>query len=421
MSSINLFKAMDVIYFKFIAKIKIILNSLFSIICTIIFFPFAILIRLIRPLVHIRIGCLRNDVIGNSIYNAEYYLCQKKIIPLKTLDLFYLQDSSGLVNKQWNKMLKKKFKPHFFYRYLDYASNLLYKSNDFKVVFGERDLKGFYFYNSKNFSFNETENKRGKDFLETIGLKDDKDKFICLNIRDEAYKNKFQSSRFMDSSYWNYHNFRNSSLENYYEAILKLLDKDYWVIRVGKAVEKKMNINHSKFLDYANSEYREDFLDIWLMANCFFTISGDTGLDEVCKIFRKPIVHLNYAFFHEPVLATHAQTSFKLLRYKNSKKFISFREIIDKNIIEFHKTEHFQKLDIELIENSSEEITDAIFEMENKLHKKWNKKQEDITFQKEFFKIFKSWKNYSKFHDFIHPNSGISSAFLRRHHSWFLQ
>ena len=106
MSSINLFKAMDVIYFKFIAKIKIILNSLFSIICTIIFFPFAILIRLIRPLVHIRIGCLRNDVIGNSIYNAEYYLCQKKIIPLKTLDLFYLQDSSGLGNKQWNKMLK---------------------------------------------------------------------------------------------------------------------------------------------------------------------------------------------------------------------------------------------------------------------------------------------------------------------------
>jgi len=28
-------------------------------------------------------------------------------------------------------------------------------------------------------------------------------------------------------------------------------------------IEKKMNINHSKFLDYANSEYQEDFLDIW--------------------------------------------------------------------------------------------------------------------------------------------------------------
>tara|TARA_B100000700_G_scaffold305609_1_gene379824 strand:+ start:366 stop:1631 length:1266 start_codon:yes stop_codon:yes gene_type:complete len=421
MSSINLFKAVNIIFFKLSAKIKIILNYFFSVIFTSIFIPLAILIRVIKPLVHIRIGCLRNDVIGNSIYNAEYYLCQKKIIPLKTLDLFYLQDSQGLVNKQWHKMLKKKFKPHFIFRYLDYANNLLYKSNDFKVIFGERDLKGFYFHNPKNFSFNESENKRGKDFLETIGLKDEKDKFICLNIRDEAYKNKFQSHKFMDHTYWNYHNFRNSNIDNYYEAIIKLLDKGYWVIRMGKAVEKKMNINHSKFLDYANSEYREDFLDIWLMANCFFTISGDTGLDEVCKIFRKPIVHINFAFFHEPVLSTHALTSFKLPRYKKNKKFLSLKEIIDKSIIEFHKTEHFQNSDIELIENSPEEITDAIFEMENKLHKKWNQKQEDITFQKEFFKIFKSWKNYSKFHDFIHPNSGISSTFLRRHHSWFLQ
>jgi hypothetical protein len=108
MSSINLFKAVNIIFFKLSAKIKIILNYFFSVIFTSIFIPLAILIRVIKPLVHIRIGCLRNDVIGNSIYNAEYYLCQKKIIPLKTLDLFYLQDSQGLVNKQWHKMLKKK-------------------------------------------------------------------------------------------------------------------------------------------------------------------------------------------------------------------------------------------------------------------------------------------------------------------------
>ena len=55
---------------------------------------------------------------------------------------------------------------------------------------------------------------------------------------------------------------------------------------------------------------------------------------------------------------------------------------------------------IELIENDPGEITDAVFEMENKLLKKWLHKPEDIIFQKEFFRIFKSWKNYSKFHDF---------------------
>ena len=182
-----------------------------------------------------------------------------------------------------------------------------------------------------------------------------------------------------------------------------------------------MNIVHDQFLDYANSNYQEDFLDIWLMANCFFTISGDTGLDEICKIFRKPIVHLNYAYFHEPVLATHAQTSFKLLRYKNSKKFINLREIINKNIIEFHRSEHFEDSNIELIENEPNEISEAVFEMENKLQNNWTYTKQDILLQRKFFNIFKSWKNYSKFFDFIHPKSEISSTFLRKHCNWFLQ
>jgi len=353
--------------------------------------------------------------------NAEYYLCQKKQEFHRTFDFFYLQDTFSTLNKHWTKMLKKKFKPFPFLRYLDNANSLLYNSNDYKIGFSGRDLKGLFYHSKKNFSFNEKENNRGKDFLRSIGLNFENQKFICLNIRDEAYKKKFQSHKYMDDSYWNYHNFRNSNIENYEETVLKLLNRGYWVIRMGKSVEKKMNIVHDQFLDYANSNYQEDFLDIWLMANCFFTISGDTGLDEICKIFRKPIVHLNYAYFHEPVLATHAQTSFKLLRYKNSKKFINLREIINKNIIEFHRSEHFEDSNIELIENEPNEISEAVFEMENKLQNNWTYTKQDILLQRKFFNIFKSWKNYSKFFDFIHPKSEISSTFLRKHCNWFLQ
>jgi putative glycosyltransferase (TIGR04372 family) len=421
MSLINLPKSMDIIYFKFVSKIRQIIKFFVSIVFTVLCLPFAILIRLVKPIIHIRIVCLRNDVIGNSVMNAEYYLCQKKQEFHRTFDFFYLQDTFSTLNKHWTKMLKKKFKPFPFLRYLDNANSLLYNSNDYKIGFSGRDLKGLFYHSKKNFSFNEKENNRGKDFLRSIGLNFENQKFICLNIRDEAYKKKFQSHKYMDDSYWNYHNFRNSNIENYEETVLKLLNRGYWVIRMGKSVEKKMNIVHDQFLDYANSNYQEDFLDIWLMANCFFTISGDTGLDEICKIFRKPIVHLNYAYFHEPVLATHAQTSFKLLRYKNSKKFINLREIINKNIIEFHRSEHFEDSNIELIENEPNEISEAVFEMENKLQNNWTYTKQDILLQRKFFNIFKSWKNYSKFFDFIHPKSEISSTFLRKHCNWFLQ
>ena len=200
MSLINLPKSMDIIYFKFVSKIRQIIKFFVSIVFTVLCLPFAILIRLVKPIIHIRIVCLRNDVIGNSVMNAEYYLCQKKQEFHRTFDFFYLQDTFSTLNKHWTKMLKKKFKPFPFLRYLDNANSLLYNSNDYKIGFSGRDLKGLFYHSKKNFSFNEKENNRGKDFLRSIGLNFENQKFICLNIRDEAYKKKFQSHKYMDDS-----------------------------------------------------------------------------------------------------------------------------------------------------------------------------------------------------------------------------
>ena len=62
---------------------------------------------------------------------------------------------------------------------------------------------------------------------------------------------------------------------------------------MGKLVEKPMDIKHSRFLDYACSDIKNDFLDIWLNANCHYAISNGSGLDAVQQTFRKPILHVN--------------------------------------------------------------------------------------------------------------------------------
>ena len=41
-----------------------------------------------------------------------------------------------------------------------------------------------------------------------------------------------------------------------------LLEKGYWVFRMGKLVEGPMNIEHKRFLDYACTDVKNDFLDI---------------------------------------------------------------------------------------------------------------------------------------------------------------
>jgi len=78
-------------YFLFRVKVKIKLNfySIVSFFFTILFIIPAFFLRILKYFIHIRIGSIRNDVMGNSVYDADYYLCQKKKKKKKTLNIFY--------------------------------------------------------------------------------------------------------------------------------------------------------------------------------------------------------------------------------------------------------------------------------------------------------------------------------------------
>ena len=53
---------------------------------------------------------------------------------------------------------------------------------------------------------------------------------------------------------------RNSDPLAYVLAIQNLLKKGYWVFRMGKFVEKPLNIKHERFIDYPYTDLQNDFL-----------------------------------------------------------------------------------------------------------------------------------------------------------------
>ena len=61
----------------------------------------------------------------------------------------------------------------------------------------------------------------------------DRDKFVCLIVRDREYLEKTYPGR-----NWSYHNFRDTNVENYREAVIALVEKGYFVFRMGKIQEK---------------------------------------------------------------------------------------------------------------------------------------------------------------------------------------
>ena len=66
---------------------------------------------------------------------------------------------------------------------------------------------------------------------------------------------------------------------------------------MGAKVNKKISFANSKIIDYATNNMRTDFLDIFLGSECLFWISTGSGIDNLSKTFRKPILYVNQVPF----------------------------------------------------------------------------------------------------------------------------
>ena len=76
------------------------------------------------------------------------------------------------------------------------------------------------------------------------------------------------------------------------------------------------------------------------------------------------------------------------------------------------------KKNIKIIDNSSEEILEAVKEMEEMAaNNKFEHEYNDIH-QKKFWNRLEEWKDFRKYHGFIRPK--ISSKFLKENYKWLL-
>jgi putative glycosyltransferase (TIGR04372 family) len=375
--------------------------------------PLVLVVRIIRPLIRIRFDLLRSDVIGHSVFDPEYYLSEREVENGKTFDCFYFQTKSH-PNEQWSLMMQRRLRISQFVRYMDKTNCLIPGGKAHRTAIdsrGSRDFKGYLASTKPHFNFTNEENSRGVKFLESLGM-NSKDRFICLIVRDSAYKEKYQKWGNRD---WSYHNYRDCDIETFEEATLALAEKGYWVFRMGKAVHKPLKVDHPRILDYANTAYRSDFLDIWLFGNCYFGISTGTGIDSVADIFRKPVVYLNYDLLTYMVLWSKTITVPKKLYWISDQRFLTLREQVEHSYINGHR---YDENGIEVVDLKPKEISDAVLEMEARLNGSWKENDEDKMLQNKFWELFKNWRDYSKYHGWIHPEARIGSLFLKENAEW---
>ncbi len=401
-------------YFKFIREEPHLAISFF-------FAPIIIIIIiLLRPIIKFRIGFIRSDRLGHFAANTEIYLCEKiaNKNSRKEIDLFYFP--TKLCNAQIGIMCKKKLiiLPKFFLR----SSDLILRSFNFLKPLramehrgSDRDIDHLFDRYPSNFHLTKEDEKKGQKILNDFGLPDNI-KFVCLTVRDSAYLNSIYKEEA------EHHESRNSDIEDYLDALEDVTNRGYYVFRMGKVVEKKLISKNTKIIDYASSEIRSDFMDVFLGAKCEFCISTSTGFDAIPYIYRKPIVYLNmipigwlFTFRNEFIGICKHYFSIK------DGRELSLQEIFDSGCA-YNTSENFLlENGVSVTKNTKKEIRDTINEMLDYILglKNFNDPYSDD--QKKFWSIYE--KNIIKDKKFdLHGTfkSRFNSNFLSEN-KWFIE
>lgn len=254
---------------------------------------FIAIIFILYPIIHIRVGPLGAHRFGHYAIEAELYLCEMdelKDVNNKYLDLWFYSGYS-ISNLQYDIMIKRKLKvlPIYFRGFFLTLEKFLAGTRFFiNVDCLDRDINNYLEKYKQKINFNTKELSFGNRKLDEIGLKNKK--YVCLLIRDDAYISALSKN---SKDLRNDH--RNSDINDYIEVTKYLISKNYYVIRMGSKVNNKMSFTNDKFIDYPYKDYKSSFLDIYIIANCQFSISTGTGLDSVCALFRRPVISVNFA------------------------------------------------------------------------------------------------------------------------------
>lgn len=372
----------------------------------------AALLWLLRPWRTIRVGALYAHRLGHLALDCEIYLCQRDLggVPPRCLDVFY-PESGQVANAPLLAMFGRCLPIWPAGRWLAEAVDLFGLSARHKLVLTThqvpfvRDAACLLPRTPAHLRFTAAERRRGEAGLARLGLPPDRP-HVCLLGRDARYLRETSGALGDGDQQWP----RNMAIATFGPAALALAERGYAVIRMGNLVAEPLAVRHPLVFDYAVSPLRDPFLDIYLAATCRFFVGVPSGLTHVAMIFRVPCLYVNLVrlgLMH----ACDPQdiTIFKLLRLRADNRFLTVGELLATGRAVRRIEAAAADTAVEFVDNTGEDIREAVLEMHERLEGRWRETPEDAALQDRFRRFFppdafnRCWQ------------SRVGAAFLRRH------
>lgn len=252
-----------------------------------------------------------------------------------------------------------------------------------------------------DFYFTDSEKQDGDRILEKMGIGKN-DWFVCVFARDRGYLSEVFGYGDMDKVLPD--DYRDSDIDSLNLAIDEILARGGFVVRLGKVVAKAMSYKHDKVIDYPLSKWRSDFMDIYLQYRAKFVLSSSTsGATDVCSLFDTPYCGVNTpAYWNIPY--KNAIQIPKIYRHKHNGKMVGLQEWI--KLVETQKADRhygcdyedptqlsiwhsgfYAKNELEIINNTPEEILELTKEMFERLDGSFTQSDEDKKRQEKYLAI----------------------------------
>lgn len=253
----------------------------------------------------------------------------------------------------------------------------------------------------KLIEFPDDKSDRGREILErAIGTKFNW--FVTLHVREISSKNHHSDL----------HDSLNADITNYMSSIEEITSRGGVVVRIGDSTMTPLPKMKNVF-DYAHSNEKFDWLDIYFLSKCKFFLGTSSGPAYVPAIFDIPSVLTNWWPYFQLPWSEKSIFIPKLLRSVDPDRYLTLKEALQEPFGYCNSKYYLKKnYDIEILQNDPEDIKNAVLEMLNILLYENYSSKENLELQETVKQIY---LNSGAF------GSGlVSSSFIQKYLNIFI-
>lgn len=348
--------------------------------------------------------CISSENIFNN-YNVHAYLdthVKARLLGLHPNNeiLLFLKSTDQVANpvmlSYWKKYITvvnddytiKTLSPLKKYLQEDFGFTASINGNPFYIEYAKYVVQKEWEKQGRSplFELTEEDKEFGWDELSKIGIPKGS-WFVSLHVRDAGYK---LGSHLAKDDFDGY---RNADIDNYKLAIKTIVNAGGFVIRVGDPKMKTMPPMEGVF-DYAHSDKRSNRMDIFLFSQCRFFVGVSSGPILNPILFGVPTIMTNFMPISGRPHASNCLFIPKRLWLKSKNRYASYSEILSSGLGRIFTSHGYEEKNIDIIENSPEEIRDVVIEMLERLENIVIYTNDDEERQERLRKLYRKYSGY---------------------------